>query len=721
MIPGERLSTTTFKGDLYNPWSRDPHVSLHWGPVAIQDPSQGLGVHLWRLRTINNGELLLSASGVAEFPWYTHTAKLSAVSLAFDQNARPVITFTDELGASYMRWFDPTVNQTVTVALPYATTPRVTLDDARAFNVGNSDVILGYTRAGLLRYRRQRDRFDTEFTPTIGDGGSPAPANALRHISMNSNLRLEFLTDDAGDEEWTLAEVAADLLARSGIEPQHIDTRHLYDQMVEGYRVATEGGADTMLEPLQAAYFFDPAQWDKKLRFIPRGGEPVATIHAAELLERDSEDGPLEIERVQEIELLRKVNVTMVDSTAGWVPNKQTSERISATIQARGESSSVIPLTATPDFIATVAQKRLRIPWGEPHKFNYKLGIPWSALTPTDVVTLVDEKGVSHRMRLMRNNEDYGTLSFEASSDAPWVYDSKAAGTLAPPSPPPVPGRVGDTLIAVMDLPVLRDQDDELGYYVAVHGEGNGWNGGIVEMSTDGGATIQQSVEVDMPAVAGRTLTPLAAEHSSEYLSSQTLRVEVSGPLESVNRENLLRNRNLAALQRADGSWEVLQFQTATVVTGHVYELSGLVRGRYATEPLSVPADAVFVLIDSAVMFVQIQQWMLGQTLHYRAISYGQNPDDVEWKSFTVGSPMSQTEWPVHMVRRDGDTVSWIGRARLGVESAPHHSRYFAGYRVTYSDGHTADTTAQSYTRTDTPAGVTVTVEPVNSITGTPQ
>src|SRR5690606_28140341 len=120
--------------------------------------------------------------------------------------------------------------------------------------------------------------------------------------------------------------------------------------------------------------FFDPAEWDKKLRFIMRGAAPVAHITYNDLLERDSNKSPMQIERVQEMELLRKVNVTMVDSTAGWIPNKQTAERRSATIKAIGESSSVIPITANPDFTATVATKRVRIPWGEPNKFTYGLG-----------------------------------------------------------------------------------------------------------------------------------------------------------------------------------------------------------------------------------------------------------------------------------------------------------------------------------------------------------
>lgn len=96
-------------------------------------------------------------------------------------------------------------------------------------------------------------------------------------------------------------------------------------------------------------------------------------------------------------------------------------------------------------------------------------------------------------------------------------------------------------------------------------------------------------------------------------------------------------------------------------------------------------------------------------------MSYGQNADDIDWQSLDIDNPASQREWPVTRVRQNGDTVTWIGRARLGTETAPHHSQWFVGYRVTYSDGHTVDTTEQSHTR----AGATVvSVEPVNSITG---
>ena len=725
MIPDERFSYEVHKGDLLNPWSRQPDTSLHWGPIALQNPSAGLLVKLWQVRVLQGGhDLLLSSSGVDEYAWHTHSKAVEQVGLAFDQNGLAITTFVDVDGDAFLRWYDPVANSYVVEDITsYATTPRVTLDDARQFNLANSDVILGYVRGGIVRYRRQRDRFQDEYTPLLGEGGSPATATGLHHISMNSNLRLEFVTNDAGEEQWTLAEVVADLLRRSNIRDEHIDVRQLYQHQVDGFRIANEGGADSNIAPLQAAWFFDPGEWDKRLRFILRGGDPVVHLTYDDLLERSGEDGAMGIERVQQVELLRKVNVTMVDSTAGWVPNKQSAERRSATISAVGESSTVLPITALPDFAATVALKRLRVPWAEPNKFTYSLGIQWSALTPTDVIAITDRSGRVYQQRLGQTEEDFGSFAIEASTNAKWVYEQTAVGTNVPPSIPTVPGEAGDTVLVILDIPVMRDQDDELGYYAAVLATGDGWDGGLLQISLDGGATILQTLDVDVPSSVGETVTALTAEISSEYLSDQTLRITMTDQPESVSYDDILRYRNLAAIQRADGSWEMLQFETVTALDATTFDLSGLVRGRYATKPLAVPVGARFVLLDNSVLFVQMQQWMIGETVSYRGITYNQNADDVPWESFVVTNPQTQAEWPVHYVKatRDGSnnvTVSWIGRARLGVEVAPYNSKYFGGYRVTYSDGYTADTTSMSHTRSATPSNVTITVAAINTITG---
>lgn len=740
MLPDNTLSEQAhiagFSFPVKSPLPEDKLQDWELGGVYLNDPSKGLQVKLWHVRievNIDTAEVdvIVSAPGgvaVGEPERVLFSgADITEVALSFDQNMNPFIAYMQG-GDAKIWWYDPTVPGMTHTTLPAGCYDlRCTLDDKRSFNVGASDIVLSYVRAGNLCVRYQRERYDTETILRAGIG-----ANArLVSMAMNRGSRMQWrlrnyaLTDDPGallQADPFLADVVADLLRRSDVPPEHIDTDQLWVP-IEGYRIANEGGADSNIAPLQAAWFFDPGEWDKKLRFIMRGAEPVAHITYEDLLEREGITGPMEMERVQEVELLRKVNVTMVDSTAGWIANKQTAERRSATIRATGESSTVLPITASPDFTATVATKRLRIPWGEPHKFKYGLGTPWSSLTPTDVITYEDRRGRVYQIRLGQSEEDYGNFQFEAQTNARWIYGITAAGASAKPWIPTVPGQAGDTVVVILDVPVLRDQDDELGYYIAVFGTGDGWNGGLVQLSMDGGATITQSIDVDIPAYIGETVTALLPEANSEYLSQQTLRVQINAPLESVDREAVLRYRNLVAVQHPDGSWEMMQYQDATPVDDTTFDLTGLVRGRYATKPLTVDVGARFVVFDNSVAFVQLQQWMLGETASYRGISYNQNPDDVAWETFAITNPKSQEEWPVHYVHaeRDGSdnvTVSWIGRGRLGVEVAPRNSKYFSGYRVTFSDGFTADTTDMTYTRASTPAGVTITVAGINTITG---
>lgn len=197
MIPEQRLSDLAYTGQLLNPWTNRTDLSQHWGPVALQDPSQGLLVRLWQARAVG-ANILLSAPGVDEFVHLTHSEDVLEVSLAFNQNGDAHLAFVDSSGDAWLRWYDSTIPGMTTTQLDADTVnPRVTLDDARQFNVSASDVILGYVRDGILRYRRQRDRFADEFTPPHGEGGPSASAGGLHHMSMNSQLRVEFITDDA--------------------------------------------------------------------------------------------------------------------------------------------------------------------------------------------------------------------------------------------------------------------------------------------------------------------------------------------------------------------------------------------------------------------------------------------------------------------------------------------------------------------------------------------
>lgn len=561
------------------------------------------------------------------------------------------------------------------------------------------------------------------YTSAVGSGKLPAglvygtdyPV-AVTSVYQGSSVASSTLAPSAV----TLGAIVASLCAREGLDATQYDTSGLTDAVL-GYKVAVEAGADSMIGPLMQAYFFDVGEWDGRLHFIKRGGAAAFSITAADLGERDAE--ALTLERVQEAELLRKVTVGYLDPMTVYTATTQAWERRSGTVEAKGEASVEIPLVCTSLTAAQIAEKRGKVAWSETEKAHFNLpALKWARLTPTDAGTLTTADGTVLRLRVMSREEDSGMLTLECSRDRQAAYAGSALGVAPKPPSLPTPGLIGPTRLAVMDLPVLSEADDALGAYVAVSGILGGWRGATVQFSTDDGATASTLVTITSPATMGMTTTDLSAWTSAEYPSTQSVTVSLKDPPESVSYDALLRYANRAAVQLGSGAWEVLQYQTVTTNGDGTYTLSGLVRGRYDTTPGTIPAGARFVLLDAAVQFVPIESWALNTPLKVRVVSAGTDPDAASWSDILI-TGRSQIEWAPVSVQavRDGSNnvaVSWVGRGRIGPETAPRNSLQFAGYRVTFSDGVTATTSASAYTRSSTPAGVTVTVAALNSITG---
>ena len=114
---------------------------------------------------------------------------------------------------------------------------------------------------------------------------------------------------------------------------------------------------------------------------------------------------------------------------------------------------------------------------------------------------------------------------------------------------------------------------------------------------------------------------------------------------------------------------------------------------------------------------------MLGREIFVKPVSFGQTEDETVPTSYDFLEGISQREFPVTNVAatRDGSnnvTVTFIGRGRLGIETAPRNGKYFNGYRVKFSDGHIIDTLNMSATYNSAPIGATVQVCALNTVTG---
>lgn len=184
MIPSNAFTVAPVFSAFSPPYDRTFHSwsQTVLGGIAIGNGSTGRQVQNWTM-AYDGVTIRIGPEGSAATFSYAVSAA-SNVSLAFDANMAVVLCWMTGTGAN-LYYYD-------TVSLAYAyrsfagyTSCRVAVDDARLVATANSDVIFAYTRAGMLYYRQQRDRYNTEYT--IG-----TTTKKLKQMAPNIGNRLQF-------------------------------------------------------------------------------------------------------------------------------------------------------------------------------------------------------------------------------------------------------------------------------------------------------------------------------------------------------------------------------------------------------------------------------------------------------------------------------------------------------------------------------------------------
>ncbi|QYW02131.1 central tail fiber receptor binding protein [Stenotrophomonas phage Sonora] len=732
MLPGDGdFSSPAIIAGSVDPVKRPGDFLVDWerGGINLNDPSQGLLVQIWKLEVVRNPDTANDYDFFVTSPstgtLFLFTAQgVKEAALAFDQNMRPFVVYVEGTQTK-MWWYDPTLpGQTTTVLGTGYRSPRCCTDEKRPWHLEVSDVQLWYVRGTQLCVRYQRERYTIEHPKkTVGSQAE------LISVTMATNnrlrLRLRKATLPIDDQQAMirvnpiLAEIVEDLCIRSGIPAERIDVRELYDDEVPGLKISLDEGLDKPIDWLRDMFFFDKSEYDGTIHFPKRGRNVVARIPYADLVRGE----PVALKKtvVDESKLPREVTINHLDPEGGYAKNHQTAQRRSNLVKAEGKKKLDTQIVLTPDQAATVAATKLKAAWREQVSYKFATTIKWTQITTGDVIEVQDSTGDWFRMHVDERNEEGTNINWECTQDGGYyAYNGIVTGNKLRPPVSTTPGLIGETDIDILNIPVQRDQNDELGVYIAGCGVSSGWAGYTMFYSLDG-VNFSEAYTVQAPSTMGETLTDLLAERGYENPGHQTVEVLVNFPLSSITEAQMFKKGNRAVIGE-----EVLQFQTATLLgrvdSKYRYALSGLLRGTYATATPHWPAGTRFVLMDETLVFVQLQRGYLGNDLSYKPVSLGQTLDETVQTDYLFDEGVSQTEWPVsrvEAVRVGSDvTVSWIGAARLGFDSAPYHSKWFRGYRVKFSDGHTIDTLQLTATYTGAPSGVTVQVCGLNEITG---
>jgi hypothetical protein len=531
----------------------------------------------------------------------------------------------------------------------------------------------------------------------------------------------------------TLQEICLSICDRAGVVADKVDVSQLPEVDVVGLPVTNEYPAAQALLALGQIYRFDISKYDGKIRFIPRGGNSVATITEDEMV--DDDEDIEEAKRADAIQIPRVVHLSYFDAdTDALTPIKQSSqERVGDRRAIAGVSlqSAVVMDANTAARAADIAHKvMIEHQKGE---VRFALSDKFIRLVPSNPI-IVQQRGKSERVSIHEADILDGFQRYICMRDRQSAFTSEVEGIPPPAVTTPSSTVAGPTLVVPLDIPLLRDADDNagLGYYVAISGLTEAWAGASVEVSYDGGANYVESREGIYAAVIGELAWPLP-DHPAPYPDQSNdliVRLQTSGAeLLDSTLAGMMNRANLAAIGSPALGWELVNFAEAEETDPDVQEwtLSNLLRGRKGSAPRAHSVGAQFVLLDRSVLaFEAASVTDIGRTLTFRATSLGEATDtgtvvDMEY----VGRAQVEREAAYLSAERDGSDidVSFQGVGRLGGGATAIHGAFFTGYRVTFDDGAdqiVVNTVEQSVTQdvSSLSSPVTVRVQQINSLTG---
>lgn len=470
--------------------------------------------------------------------------------------------------------------------------------------------------------------------------------------------------------EPTLQEVVERQCLRAGLSLEDIDASDLATRNVRCMAITQLTSPRQVIEILAGAYFFNASEAEQ-IVFRFRGKDPVMTIPFAELGVGETE--PLESTRANDLELPAQFNVRYMNVEDDYQDGSELSDRLIST----GQSIAAVDLPV--GFTAQEAKRIADVLVVDQVASMTRIGPvgltrAYSKLQAGDVVVLEDEDGTPYRVRLIRCTFESGCYKFDAVTDDASVLESLAETSEEyPENLTVVPA--ADTVLEVLDIPLLRDVDDGMGHYVAAEGTSDKWPGYTLFRSRDN-VSFENILEAQDQAVIGavaEAVSPWFGGNVFDWKTRITVDIGVRGQLYSSNRRAVLDTGANACLI----GHEVIQYIHADLQSPGVYVLSGLLRGRRGTEwavNLHIPGERFVTLAMSGLRRVTTDLTELHALRYFKGVTYGRRLATADSIEFT-NTAVSQKPWaPVHLRgSRDSSgnlTISWKRRTRLSTSFA---------------------------------------------------
>lgn len=477
-----------------------------------------------------------------------------------------------------------------------------------------------------------------------------------------------------------VSDIITDLCERAG--ETRFDVSEIPDtDVVHGYKIGSVASVRANVEPLMKAFGIYVVDEDGLIKFRKREDlVSVASVSYDEL--GQAEDGaepgdPMPLNHTQEIDLPRSATVSYIEPEFDYqVASEPYYREITDSIE---DIIIDLPVALTSSNQAKqVAQWAVYERALAQNTRTCKLSRKYAFVSPGDGLTIEYPRG-TWRLWFVASTTDTGALcEFNLQPGDAQLLTQTAIGATGYPSQQ-VSALAPPTRMLLLDSPIMRDEDNNAGLYVAAEGYGAGWRGYTLWVGDDDLSLQERGsiIGAENAVPIGFAETALGAWTPNMFDGQNSVIVNMGDDsLSSTTNDLLMTTRVNLALIGVNGRWEAIQFQTASSLGDGRYLLYGFLRGQFGTERfagLHAVSDQ-FVLIYPAGMLRPNQDvGSLGQEKKYRPVSLGRSKDSTTSTSFAntgVGLlPYSPWDARKSKAASNDQTITWQRRSRLSTNA----------------------------------------------------
>jgi hypothetical protein len=344
------------------------------------------------------------------------------------------------------------------------------------------------------------------------------------------------------------------------------------------------------------------------------------------------------------------------------------------------------PLILTEDHPMDAAYIWTYLPWNEQSRITFKLNWKYIWLSPGDPIDITFPGGDTLRARIQACpiGQDWTMEVTAVFEDTGALEAATLNATRGGFSLQDILAARVDTRLFWVDV-LLRDKDNlgntsGVAYLFAAPVTPLSFYPGYELWRSDDGGANYTALFAEVEGVAWGTITNTLGDPRDVNATDleNTIDVRMSDgidDLESITRDQLYGGGNAAIIYKNDGSFEIISYQTVTVVDADEVTLSILSRGKRGTDTMATghgPSEIIVFLDPLAGNIVTVPLEKMGVQQIYRPVTIGQEFDRAADDLITLNGN-SQKPWaPVQVTGvkdtpSTGDvTFSWVPRSRVG-------------------------------------------------------